>query len=253
MNKKKKVAIVVSSSVTGFLAVAVLLGLIFTGIYVGWGPFKGLFWNQEVKRVKKAYPYDTNQEGIVFYGASNFRLWYEMDNDLNEYKVVNAGFGGSTDKLLNQYADQLLYPYNPQIVFFQTGSNDYVEMSGTDEEKVSACMDYKKEMFATFHEHLPEAKFVIMSGLLLPGRSAYTELTIEVNKQLDTYADTLDYVYYVDANEMTYDGTNFKTELFQSDGIHLNHDGQLLWCNDYIKPQIESLIIEYPTLESVRK
>lgn len=38
MSKKKKI-IVISSSIVGGLMIAVLLGLIFTGYFVGWGPF----------------------------------------------------------------------------------------------------------------------------------------------------------------------------------------------------------------------
>ena len=45
-----------------------------------------------------------------------------MENELKGYKVQNHGFGESTDRLLVQYADRLLYPYGPKIVFFQTGS-----------------------------------------------------------------------------------------------------------------------------------
>lgn len=253
MANKKKVALIVTGSLVGFLSVSVLLGLVFTGKYVGWGPFKSLFWEQEVKRIQKSYPYDENQEGIVFYGPSNFRLWTEMTNDLKEYKVVNSGFGGSTDKIMVKYADRLLYPYKPKVLFFQTGSNDYVEMSGTDEEKISTCMEYKKVMYQTFHNELPNTKLVVMSGLLLPGRSAYTDLTIKVNEKLNEYAKTIDYLYFVNANEMTFDGTNYRKELFQSDGIHLNHEGQLEWRDKYIKPEIESLINEFSFLESVRK
>lgn len=250
---KRKLIAIICSSVCVFLAVASLIGLVFTGMYVGWGPFKNLFWGQEVKRVKKSYQYEDNQNGIVFYGASNFRLWTERDNDLSSYSVVNAGFGGSTDKLLVQYAEDLLYPYNPQVVFFQTGSNDYVEIKGRDEEKILACMDYKKERFRTFHKRLPEAKFVIRSGLLLPGRSEYTQLSLKINQQLEQYASSVDYIYYVNANDLTYDGTNYRKELFIKDGIHLNHEGQLLWCKQFIQPQIERLIEEYPSLKSIKK
>lgn len=252
MNKKNKIVIGVSAGVA-VLLVAVLLGLIFTGMYVGWGPFDNLFWNQEVKRIQKAYPASDNQGGIVFYGASNFRLWTEMTADLPEYRVVNSGFGGSTDKLMVQYADKLLYPYNPEIVFFQTGSNDYVEMSGTGEEKVNACMQYKKQMFDAFHDKLPNAKFVVMSGLLLPGRSGYTQITQKVNTALKTLCQEREYMVFVDASDMTFDGANYNTELFQKDGIHLNHTGQLKWRDQYIKPAIERLIDLYPELSEVKK
>ena len=168
-----------------------------------------------------------------------------MEQDLADFHVQNHGFGGSTDKLLVQYAQRILYPYHPDIVVFQTGSNDYVLMSGTDEEKVAACMAYKKQMFAAFHEAIPHAQFVVMSGLLLPGRSKYTALTQAVNQELQTLCRERDYLHFVDASAMTFDGSSFAKELFIADGIHLNHRGQLEWCENYIRPKLQQLIAEH--------
>ena len=227
------------------LALACLLGLIITGAQIGWGPFASLYsWDKEVNPIAEKYDADERQGEIIFYGASNFRLWPEMEDDLSEYKVQNHAFGGSTDKLLVEYADKLLYPYNPSIVFFQTGSNDYVSLSGTDEEKVKACMEYKKQMFDTFHEKCPNAKFVVMSGLLLPGRSEYRELTQMVNDELEEYCNSKDYMYFVDSEDMTYQNGEYREDLFIKDGIHLNHTGQLLWRDEYIKPALDKVIKE---------
>lgn len=242
----RKKAIKIVTCGTGGLALLSLIGLLITGWKIGWGPFASLYdWDGEVNAIAEEYPAEERQSEIVFYGASNFRLWTEMENDLFGYKVQNHGFGGSTDKLLVEYADVLLYLYSPDIVFLQTGSNDYVHLSGTDEEKVAVCMGYKMEMFAAFHKSLPDAKFVVMSGLLLPGRSEYTALTERINEELKKLCDETDYLYFVDASDLTYDGSNYAMELFEADGIHLNHDGQLLWRDGYIQPQIESLISEF--------
>lgn len=175
-----------------------------------------------------------------------------MENDLPEYRVQNHGFGGCTDKDLMHYADKLLYPYHPDVVFFQTGSNDYVSLKGTDEEKVAACMDYKKKMFESIHEQLPDAKLVVMSGLLLPGRSEYRVLTEKVNGALEALCQETDYLWFVDATAMTWDGQHYADALFIKDGIHLNHDGQLLWMRDYIRPMIETLVSEFD-LSQVKK
>ena len=227
------------------LALACLLGLIITGAQIGWGPFASLYsWDKEVNPIAEKYDANERQGEIIFYGASNFRLWTDMEDDLSEYKVQNHAFGGSTDKLLVEYADKLLYPYNPSIVFFQTGSNDYVSLSGTDEEKVKACMEYKKQMFDTFHEKCPNAKFVVMSGLLLPGRSEYTEITQMVNDELEEYCNTKDYMYFVDSEDMTYQKGEYREDLFIKDGIHLNHTGQLLWRDEYIKPALDRVVKE---------
>lgn len=239
-------------AVLGIAFVSVSIGLILTGRYVGWGPFTFLQFDKQEKTILDKYPADQRQGGIVFYGASNFRLWAEMENDLADFKVQNHGFGGSTDKDLVQRAEKLLYPYNPQIVVFQTGSNDYVGLPGTDDEKVAACMAYKREMFSQFHERLPEAKFVIMSGLLLPGRSQYTELTQRINEGLKRLCEETDYLYFVNASALTFNGETYAEKLFIEDGIHLNHDGQLRWCEEYIHPMLESLAEEYD-LEQVRR
>lgn len=251
MSNKGKTVLGISS---GLFAVC-LIGLAITGYEIGWGPFRGLFkgFEDEVRAIEAKYSTLESKHEIVFYGASNFRLWTEMENDLAGYKVQNHGFGGSTDKLLVQFADRLLYPYEPKIIFFQTGSNDYVELPGTDAEKIEACMAFKREMFARFHEQLPEAQFVVMSGLLLPGRSQYTALTQEINRQLQALCEEhASYMRFVDAEAMTYDGERYAEELFVSDMIHLKHDGQLLWSGNYIRPELEKLIAEHG-LEEVRK
>lgn len=239
MKKAKKIAI---GCFCGLL-IACLIGLAVTGWQIGWGPFSMLFkgYGEEVTAIENKYDAQIRQGEIVFYGASNFRLWTDMENDLAPYPVQNHGFGGSTDQMLVQYANRILYPYAPKIVFFQTGSNDYVVISGTDEEKVAACMAYKREMFDTFHEAMPDATFVVMSGLLLPGRSQYAALTRQVNRELEALCAERDYMIFVDASEMTFDGENYREDLFISDGIHLNHDGQMLWANDYILPVLRDL------------
>lgn len=242
MNKPLKIVTIALAA----LGVASLAGLAITGWKIGWGPFSFLHtWDADVEKIQQTYPAQDNQNGIIFYGASNFRMWTEMEQDLPEYRVQNHGFGGCTDQDLVHYADKLLYPYHPDIVFFQTGSNDYVSLKGTDEEKVAACMDYKKQMFAEIHRQLPDAKLVVMSGLLLPGRSEYRELTEEINKELEALCTETDYLWFVDASAMTWDGQHYAEELFIKDGIHLNHEGQLLWMGDYIRPMIEALVSEF--------
>lgn len=230
---KKKVLIVIAVIVLVYLIVStVAMGFFFMG------PLKSL----AVYKVHKKYNADVRQGEIVFYGASNFALWTEMENDLADYKVQNHGFGGSADADLMKYADKLLYPYQPQIVVFQTGSNDYTQEEGSDEDKLQICMDRKRTMFEMFHEKLPDARFIVMSGLLLPGRAEYLDLTKEVNQSLEELCDEYDYLTFVDASDMTYDGNAFKIDLFKDDQIHLNHEGQLKWAKEYILPALDEAV-----------
>jgi Lysophospholipase L1 and related esterases len=234
MRKAKKRIII--CSVAGFVAITLIIWTFLGFDYMG--PFQALApW-----KVENQYNTSSRQNEIVFYGASNFARWNDMESDLSGYKVQNHGFGGSTDKALAYYASKLLYPYHPKVVFFQTGSNDYVQLKGTDDEKVKKCMDYKKQMFATFHQKLPDAKFVVMSGLLLPGRNQYTAMTEKINNQLKELCENSNYMYFVDASKLTYDGTNYRKDLFVSDGIHFNRTGQKAWATGYIIPTINKVI-----------
>lgn len=51
---------------------------------------------------------------------------------------------------------------------------------------------------------------------------------------------------------MTFDVENYAKDLFVEDGIHLNHEGQRLWCTNYIQPALE-LVIEKCELEFLKK
>lgn len=232
---------------------ASLVGLVVTGKKIGWGPFSYLYdWDEEVDKIVKKYDCNTRKKEIIFYGASNFRLWEELENDFKEYKVQNHGFGGSTDSLLIKYADKLLYPYEPSIIVFQTGSNDYVHIKGSEEEIFNECIEIKKRMFKEIHEKLPNTKLIVLSGILMPGRDKYTNLVKRVNQFLASYCDQFDYLFYVNSEELTYQNNDFIKEYFIKDGIHLTHEARLLWKGRYIEP-ILKIIIKNFNLQEILK
>ena len=204
-------------------------------------------WKNAVADIARTYDPEVRNNDIIFYGASNFARWSSMEDDLMPYDVQNHAFGGSTDKDLLTWAEFMLYEYTPKYVFFQTGSNDYIESTApTDEEKVAEAMEFKKEMFATFHENMPDAKFVVMSGILLPGRPEYVDMTLQINDQLKEFCEDTDYMIYVDAESLTYDrSTNSFVDgvedLFVEDQIHLTDEARITWAQNWMLPLMEEL------------
>ena len=65
-----------------------------------------------------------------------------------------------------------------------------------------------------------------------------------VNDELEEYCNSKDYMYFVDSEDMTYQNGEYRDDLFIKDGIHLNHTGQLLWRDEYIKPALDKVIKE---------
>ena len=212
------------------------------------GPLKLL----AVWQMRYFYPVKKRSGEIIFYGANNFAYWHTLEKDILHYKVQNHGFPGADDEKLMKYAPTVLYPYGPKIVVFLTGSNDYRKLTGTDEEKAAVCMKRKKEMFETFHRHLPDAKFLVMSGLLLPGRSEYLELTREINRQLKELCGSVDYLTYVDAEEMTWKDGSFDEDLFDEDQIYLKPEARARWADKYIIPALNRTVMENE-FEQLRK
>lgn len=240
------------ATVLGLPVVSVLGGLIATGASMNWGPFSFLHsWEGEVSAIESRYDANERKGEIVFYGASNFRLWKDMGSQLHGLKIQNHAFGGSTDSNLVEYADRLVYPYNPAVLVLQTGSNDYPGLTGNNAEKAAKVIGIKEQLLESFHEKLPETQIVVISGILMPGRSDFTPIVEEVNVALKDIAESSDYISFVDASELTWDGEQYKESMFIADRIHLTDDARKLWCDKYIRPALEE-VIQVNHLDKVR-
>lgn len=210
-------------------------------------------WNGEYKKYiaqMLAEKYEMRSQGeIIFYGASNFRLWSFMERDMEPYSVQNHRIGGCTDTDLIELADTLLYPFKPKAVFIQTGSNDYINGESLDEVFAN-----KDKMFQEFRKELPDTAFIVMSGLPLLGRPEYWDLTVKVNEYLKEYCEKNENMYFVDATSAmlsdegtpdmeTSDGRYFNPSIYVSDGLHLNQEGHDLWT-PFMKDKLKELGIE---------
>ncbi|MBO4861740.1 MAG: hypothetical protein J5535_02440 [Firmicutes bacterium] len=205
----------------------------------GWEPGAPVFtgYENEVLAIEQKYPArniapaDVPVSGTVpatvFYGASNFRMWKNLDRDMAQFGAQNHGFGGATDVLLVHYADRLLFPYAPDVAVIQSGSNDYAGLKGKPARQAAANLELKIRMYGYFLEHLPDTRFVLLSPLLMPGAPYFTETSLLVAEGMEKLCEELPRLTFAGVSDLTFDGTAYRTDLFKSDGIHLNRDGQL--------------------------
>ncbi|MBQ3931807.1 MAG: hypothetical protein II725_05985 [Firmicutes bacterium] len=217
------------------------------------GPFFYLNFKQREKEIVKEYDARERKHEVIFYGASNFRRWEEMEQDMLPYRVQNHGFGGSTDAELIRSAGRLLYPYEPAIVVLQTASNDCARMIWPKRKLYEKVLDRKIRMLQTFRRKLPDTIFIVISGVLMPGRRQYDGIIKRINRSVEGFASQTDGIYYVDAEGMTVkENGKHRKDLFIEDGVHLTHQARVMWAEEYIKPALDKVIKDHPELAYLR-
>ena len=95
---------------------------------------------------------------ILFTGASTIARWKTLQADFPEYKVINRGFGGSEILDCTHFADRIIFPYEPRMIFLRSGGNDI--HNGKTGEQVFA--DFK-DFVATVHAKLPDTEILFIS------------------------------------------------------------------------------------------
>src|SRR4051812_38906459 len=98
------------------------------------------------------------KNGLVFIGSSTVRMWKSLAQDFPEQRVINRGFGGSEIVDSTHFAERVIFPYAPRMVFLRAGGNDL--WAGKSAEQVFA--DYK-EFVAKMQAQLPEAEIVFIA------------------------------------------------------------------------------------------
>ncbi len=93
---------------------SLILALIFMQFYaISQRPFEKDI--EDFKSRDKENPPEKGQ--ILFIGSSSFTLWKDVQDYFPGKKILNRGFGGSSLTHLIEYANDIIFPYEPsQIV-----------------------------------------------------------------------------------------------------------------------------------------
>jgi lysophospholipase L1-like esterase len=66
---------------------------------------------------------------MLFYLSEvpSFTKWTDVADYFPDKKIINRGFGGSRLTDLNDFADDLLAPYQPKQIIIYCGENDFAD------------------------------------------------------------------------------------------------------------------------------
>lgn len=161
---------------------------------------------------------------LLFIGSSTIRLWPALAQDFPEQKVINRGFGGSEIVDSTHFADRIVFPYAPRMIFFRAGGNDL--WAGKSPETV--FMDFKA-FVARVRTKLPETEIVFISWSPTPSRWKQHDREKALNAMVKDYARRAPHVEYIETYDMVL-GTDGRPRpnLFRSNMLHFNEAGYKL-------------------------
>lgn len=164
--------------------------------------------------------------GIVFVGSSSIRMW-DTARYFPDLVTIQRGFGGSEMADSVKYCDRIVTRYKPRTVVVYAGDNDI--SAGLAPEQV--LKDYQA-FVAKVHASLPKTRIIYIAikpsirRWKLAGRMRQANALIAQWTATDKRLGFLD----IDKPMIGADGKPRK-ELFKPDGLHLNHEGYVLWSS----------------------
>lgn len=179
-------------------------------------------WEKEIaafEQSDRAHP--PAKGGVLFIGSSTIRMWQSLAADFPGHAVINRGFGGSEITDSTHFADRIIFPYQPKMIFLRAGGNDI--HAGKSPEKVFA--DYKA-FVATVHARLPETEIVYIGLAPTIARINEVEKGDALGALIKEFAAKNPRLKYIDTGGTTL-GSDGKprADLFIKDGLHFNEAG----------------------------
>jgi hypothetical protein len=81
-------------------------------------------WEQEIAVFEANDRTNPPPKGaVLFTGSSTIRLWKTLAQDFPEHRVINRGFGGSQIADATHFADHIIFPCEPRMIFLRAGGN----------------------------------------------------------------------------------------------------------------------------------
>jgi hypothetical protein len=171
------------------------------------------------------------KHAILFTGSSMIRKWTSLAQTFPGQKLVRRGVGGCEIADVTHFADRIVFPYEPKMIFLRAGGNDIA--NGKSPEEV--FNDYQ-EFVKTVHAKLPDTEIVFIGWNATPLRWAQHEQEETLNKLVRDYTAKTPHLEFCDTSDMVLDKDGKpRPELFEPDRLHFNAAGYRLLA-DRVRP-----------------
>lgn len=182
-------------------------------------------WEKEIAAYEQMDRTNPPPQGaLLFIGSSTIRLWKTLAEDFSKHRVINRGFGGSQIVDATHFAERIIFPYAPRVIFLRAGGNDI--HAGKSPAEVFA--DFKA-FVAKIQARLPQTEIVFIGLSPSIARWSETEQTKMLNTMVKEYVARTPRLKYIETYDTVLgaDGQP-RPELFVEDKLHFNAAGYKL-------------------------
>lgn len=202
-------------------------------------PIKGLpKMKQQLKWEKKIRDYmsrDSMQamlpDATLVLGSSTIDMWKTLESDFSGKNVIRRGISGTKAIDIYNYRRLLVSPFNPRRIILYEGDNEIGYKWSVDE-----IMDAMKKLFFEIRRMKPDAAIYIVSVKPSPVRTKSLDKIRQLNVEIQKFVKNQPNAGFIDIFTPMLDADgNVRSELFLTDGLHLNKDGYDIWRKEFGK------------------
>jgi lysophospholipase L1-like esterase len=184
------------------------------------------WYEAEVRELEKATANRVLPKNpVVFYGSSTIRLWDTLADDLDNFRAINLGFGGSTLEACAHFFERLVVPVAPCSLVVYAGDNDL-----GDGRSAQEVFSYYKTLEAKIDKNLGDLEFGFISIKPSLARFNIIDRIRTANRLIKEDISARKRGYFIDLFEamLKPDGMP-DPKLFCEDGLHMSRAGYRLW------------------------
>jgi lysophospholipase L1-like esterase len=186
------------------------------------------FWNEIQAFKKKDSLHAPLKNGILFIGSSSFTKWTDLENVYKDYAAINRGFGGSTLVDVNNYIQDVVFPYEARQIVIYCGENDIA--AGASAIKT---LNRFATLFTGIRNNQPDVPVAYISMKQSPSRTKFLSAVIHANSLIKEYLTHYKATKFIDVDSKMHnkDGS-LRPELFLPDMLHMKQPGYDIWIKE---------------------
>jgi lysophospholipase L1-like esterase len=188
-----------------------------------------MFWYEdEVKRLEKRISAGMPQDPYtIFYGSSSIRLWPQVEQQFQPYRIVNLGFGGSTLAACVWFFNRVFGRIGqmPASIVFYAGENDIGD-GRHPEEVIVSLLAFLAQLDSVY----PGMRLTVVSVKPSPSRAGFHEQIRLFNQWAKDIVAQRPNSRFIDIHNAMLD---FRGRLmpayYEGDGLHMSRAGYSVW------------------------